>query len=110
MPCVQGAATVTPEQLRVLYEQELDCVGPSPGPFTQVIAESFPGAHKRIQRMGSWICEQHPERPWPHDGCPGPGMLKPVPCPCGCGMTMGHALASLDEWAIGQGVGDLNAS
>jgi hypothetical protein len=22
-----------------------------------------------------WICEQHHEKPWPHDGCGGPGML-----------------------------------
>jgi hypothetical protein len=21
-----------------------------------------------------WICEAHPERPWPHDDCSGPGM------------------------------------
>ena len=21
-----------------------------------------------------WICETHPERAWPHDACPGPGM------------------------------------
>jgi hypothetical protein len=21
-----------------------------------------------------WICEAHPERPWPHEDCPGPGM------------------------------------
>lgn len=25
-----------------------------------------------------WICEEHPELPWPHDDCPGPGM----PCHC----------------------------
>jgi hypothetical protein len=24
-----------------------------------------------------WICEQHPDRGWPHDDCGGPG----VPCP-----------------------------
>jgi hypothetical protein len=24
-----------------------------------------------------WICEQHPDRPWPHDDCAGPG----EPCP-----------------------------
>jgi hypothetical protein len=23
-----------------------------------------------------WVCEEHPERPWPHDACSGPG----VPC------------------------------
>ena len=27
-----------------------------------------------------WICEQHPERHFPHDGCNGPGM----PCFNGC--------------------------
>jgi hypothetical protein len=21
-----------------------------------------------------WICETHPDRPWPHDDCAGPGM------------------------------------
>lgn len=21
-----------------------------------------------------WICEEHPDRPWPHDDCAGPGM------------------------------------
>jgi hypothetical protein len=21
-----------------------------------------------------WVCEQHPDRPFPHDDCPGPGM------------------------------------
>lgn len=25
-----------------------------------------------------WICEEHPELPWPHDDCAGPGM----PCRC----------------------------
>src|SRR5687767_7684065 len=24
-----------------------------------------------------WICEAHPDRPWPHNGCAGPG----EPCP-----------------------------
>jgi hypothetical protein len=24
-----------------------------------------------------WICEEHPDRGWPHDDCAGPG----VPCP-----------------------------
>lgn len=27
---------------------------------------------------GGWICEQHPDRTWPHDNCAGPGM----PCVC----------------------------
>ena len=25
-----------------------------------------------------WVCEQHPDKQWPHDKCPGPGM----PCSC----------------------------
>ena len=25
-----------------------------------------------------WICEQHQNKPWPHDDCPGPG----EPCCC----------------------------
>jgi hypothetical protein len=24
-----------------------------------------------------WICEEHPDQPWPHDDCAGPG----EPCP-----------------------------
>ena len=24
---------------------------------------------------GGWVCEQHPDREWPHDDCAGPGML-----------------------------------
>ena len=29
-----------------------------------------------------WICEQHPDLPWPHDDCGGPGMRCDVPtCP-----------------------------
>jgi hypothetical protein len=27
---------------------------------------------------GGWVCEQHPEREWPHDDCAGPG----EPCTC----------------------------
>jgi hypothetical protein len=23
---------------------------------------------------GEWVCEQHPNMPWPHDDCAGPGM------------------------------------
>jgi hypothetical protein len=26
--------------------------------------------------LDGWICEEHPDKPWPHDGCAGPG----VPC------------------------------
>jgi hypothetical protein len=29
-----------------------------------------------------WICEAHPDQPWPHDNCPGPGMRCDNPvCP-----------------------------
>lgn len=29
-----------------------------------------------------WICEAHPEKPWPHDDCGGPGMPCDKPgCP-----------------------------
>lgn len=32
-----------------------------------------------------WVCEAHPDKPWPHDGCPGPG----TPCPePGCERSM----------------------
>jgi hypothetical protein len=24
-----------------------------------------------------WICEAHPDQPWPHDDCAGPGMPGP---------------------------------
>ena len=26
---------------------------------------------------GDWICEQHPDKPYPHDLCIGPGMVCP---------------------------------
>ena len=26
--------------------------------------------------VNGWACEEHPEKPWPHDECAGPG----VPC------------------------------
>jgi Phage integrase family len=29
-----------------------------------------------------WICEEHPDKPWPHDDCAGPGVQCPNPeCP-----------------------------
>lgn len=31
---------------------------------------------KRLGHQPEWVCEQHPDKPWPHDDCPGPGMLK----------------------------------
>jgi hypothetical protein len=31
-------------------------------------------AHQDIYQEG-WICEQHPDRPYPHDDCAGPAML-----------------------------------
>jgi hypothetical protein len=28
------------------------------------------------KRNGGWICERHPDLPWPHEACAGPG----IPC------------------------------
>jgi hypothetical protein len=43
------------------------------------IVESAPGAKELIEAAveaaGGWRCEQHPDKPWPHDDCAGPGML-----------------------------------
>lgn len=48
-----------------------------------VIAEAAPGIHDRIQALaeacGGWCCEEHPDLPFPHDECPGPGMLRNDP-------------------------------
>jgi hypothetical protein len=44
-----------------------------------------------------WICETHPERPWPHDECPGPQMR----CSnVGCMWWRGPKHAALDtsDW------------
>jgi hypothetical protein len=41
-----------------------------------------------------WICEQHPDRPWPHDACAGPG--EPCPrCNRGARPEMGPGWSSL---------------
>jgi hypothetical protein len=29
---------------------------------------------ERCNCREGWICEAHPNLPWPHDDCPGPGM------------------------------------
>ena len=36
----------------------------------------------------AWVCEEHPEKPWPHDDCPGPGEL----CSCEAGRTFKQQL------------------
>jgi hypothetical protein len=44
-----------------------------------------------------WICEAHPDRPWPHDDCAGPG----TPCDnSACPWWRGTDPAALntDEW------------
>ena len=45
---------------------------------SRVIAEVYPGAANAIEAhvraRGGWRCELHPDRPFPHDDCPGPGM------------------------------------
>lgn len=49
-----------------------------------VRAETYPGAASdigaEVQDRGGWVCEQHPDRPFPHDDCAGPGMpaLPPI--------------------------------
>ena len=47
---------------------------------SQVITETYPGATNTIQTLadeaGGWHCEAHPDLPWPHGECPGPGMLR----------------------------------
>jgi hypothetical protein len=32
----------------------------------------------RGSKEPGWVCEDHPDRPWEHDGCEGAG------APCGC--------------------------
>ncbi len=34
----------------------------------------------RCRKGEGWLCEIHPNKHWPHDDCPGPGM----PCVNGC--------------------------
>jgi hypothetical protein len=34
---------------------------------------------------GGWICEEHPDKPWPHDDCLGPGMPCDAP---GCELSL----------------------
>jgi hypothetical protein len=47
---------------------------------SQILAESHAGAAEAIaalvETVGGWVCEEHPDLPWPHDECPGPGVLK----------------------------------
>lgn len=42
------------------------------------IVEVYPGfrdeLHADIEATGGWRCEEHPDLPWPHDDCAGPGM------------------------------------
>lgn len=30
---------------------------------------------KKLADLPGLVCEQHPDVPWPHGDCPGPGML-----------------------------------
>ena len=47
---------------------------------SQVVFEAYPGAANDIEAYvkasGGWVCEQHPDKPWPHDDCAGPGMVR----------------------------------
>ena len=39
-------------------------------------------SHTEITCAEGWICEAHPDKPWPHDDCAGPGMLcRTAGCP-----------------------------
>lgn len=46
----------------------------------KALVEVYPGAKADIDRMvkaaGGWRCEEHPDKPWPHDDCPGPGFIE----------------------------------
>jgi hypothetical protein len=50
---------------------------------SEVIAEAYPGAANDVEahigRHGGLVCEQHPDREWPHDDCAGPGMVRDEP-------------------------------
>lgn len=44
-----------------------------------MVAEVVPGATAAIDAYAEqrgWVCEQHPDLPWPHDECIGPGMIR----------------------------------
>ena len=47
---------------------------------SEVVFELYPGAANDIEAYvrahGGWVCEQHPDQPFPHDDCPGPGMVR----------------------------------
>ena len=45
-----------------------------------------------------WVCEQHPDRPWPHDHCAGPGArCRKDDCPWWQGPSLTTTL-STEEW------------
>src|SRR5688572_19571504 len=44
-----------------------------------------------------WVCEAHPDRPWPHDACPGPGMQCPAR-DCSWWRGTPPAAIGLDRW------------
>ena len=50
-----------------------------------------------------WVCEQHPNRPWPHDDCSGPRMLCRNPA-CVIGLI---TRAELDARRTGQAIHDV---
>lgn len=52
------------------------------------------------------VCERHPDREWPHDGCPGPGMPGD---PGGLRAEAEHELALLCARAAADGIDDLGA-
>ncbi len=44
-----------------------------------------------------WICEEHPDRPWPHDDCAGPGIRCDNP-DCPWWATSKPAALNTDDW------------
>lgn len=42
---------------------------------SHVVANEMPNVYDE-----EWVCEAHPDKPFLHDGCPGPGMLSDESC------------------------------
>jgi hypothetical protein len=45
--------------------------------------------------LAGWVCEEHPDRPWPHDGCAGPIMSCEFP---GCSFVKDGKPSLPREW------------
>ena len=60
-----------------------------------LLTDNYPVSCRRCHDR-AWVCEAHPEKPWPHDDCPGPGEL----CSCEAGRTFKQ---QLDQQRAGGG-------